>query len=53
MFGTIPMWPEFSDEATMEGTVIWGIFTAWVYILPVTLLATRSWWHERNDMMEK
>ncbi len=52
MFGSIPMWPEFGNEATIEGAIIWAALTAWVYFLPVGLITTRRWWHDRNDIVE-
>lgn len=33
----LPLWPEFSEESTTEGTIIWAIFAAWFYITPFLL----------------
>jgi hypothetical protein len=53
MYGTIPMWPQFDEGSTVEGTLIWAAFAAWIYIVPVALLLTRHRWHELNDILEK
>ena len=40
----LPFWPEFGQESTPEGVMIWAVFTAWFYITPVVLvIMVRRW----------
>jgi hypothetical protein len=48
VFREPPMWPHFSEQATVEGTIVWLLFVLWIYALPVGLLATRRRWLEEK-----
>ncbi len=33
----VPLWPSFSAESTVEGTLIWAVVATWFYVTPVML----------------
>ncbi len=37
----MPLWPNFGPESTTEGRIVWAVFTSWIYITPLLLLAFR------------
>ncbi|KQN00254.1 MULTISPECIES: hypothetical protein [unclassified Sphingomonas] len=37
LFLEVPLWPSFSEERTVEGTMVWAVLTMWVYVTPVVL----------------
>ena len=48
VFREPPMWPHFTERATVAGAIIWLLATLWIYALPVGLLTTRRRWVEEK-----
>ena len=48
LFLEIPLWPTFSSESTVEGTMVWAVMTGWFYITPVVLLIIGRRWNGQS-----
>jgi hypothetical protein len=49
LLGVPPFWPQFSEDATQEGVLIYALFAACFYGAPLLLLAIRNLGREESQ----